>query len=216
MTADEAAGEGSITKLLTEVQAGRSLAELQLWDRCRQMMERRARQHLREAPRRMADEEDVAVSAFHQFLRGVQAGRFPSLADRDDLWALLLKIVRDKAADYRDRLQAEKRGGGDVRGESGFGGVGGESGRAGIAAVAHDGRPLRSVGPPPDEDVMLAELVGRLPAFVAGLEPDLRCVAELKLQHFKNTEIARQIGKTEALVRVRLKAIQAKLRRFLQ
>jgi RNA polymerase sigma factor (sigma-70 family) len=214
MSAEDGAGEGSITWLLHEIKAGNSLAELQLWERCRQILEQHARPHLRSGSRRMADEEDVALSAFHQFLRGVQAGRFPSLDDRDDLWAILLKIVRDKSADYRDRLQAEKRGGTDLRGESAFGSD--ESGRAGIAVASGDGWPNRCAAPQPDEEAMLAELIARLPAFLAALAPELRIVAELKLQQFANTEIAERVGKSESLVRARLKSIQAKLRKFLQ
>ena len=35
---------------------------------------------------RLADEEDVALSAFDSFCRGAEQGRFPRLDDRDDLW----------------------------------------------------------------------------------------------------------------------------------
>jgi hypothetical protein len=44
------------------------------------------------ARRRAADEEDVVQDAFHSFFRGVSAGRFPQLNDRDNLWRLLVAI----------------------------------------------------------------------------------------------------------------------------
>ena len=37
-------------------------------------------------PRAEADEEDAALSAFNSSCLGVAQGRFPQLADREDLW----------------------------------------------------------------------------------------------------------------------------------
>jgi hypothetical protein len=56
----------------------------------------RARHKLRGVPRRAADEEDVALSAFDNFCRAAEHGRFPDLADRDDLWQLLLVLTDRK------------------------------------------------------------------------------------------------------------------------
>ena len=70
------------------------------------------------AARRAADEEDVALSAFDSFCRGVEQGRFPLLNDRDDLWALLVVITVRKAIDLRQHERRQKRGGGQVAGES--------------------------------------------------------------------------------------------------
>ena len=38
--------------------------------------------------------EDVVVDAFDSLCRGVQAGRFPNLDDRDDLWQVLMLLTR--------------------------------------------------------------------------------------------------------------------------
>jgi len=72
-----------------------------------------ARRRLAGASRRVADEEDVVVVAFERFLRGVREGRFPRLADRDDLWAILFTLT-DRVAlrQVRDQTR-EKRGGGE-------------------------------------------------------------------------------------------------------
>src|SRR5438094_814018 len=77
-------------------------------------------QRLCEAPRRAADEEDVALSAFDSFCDGVAQGRFPQLTDRDDLWHVLVTITARKALQLIRHEQRQKRGGGAVRGESVF------------------------------------------------------------------------------------------------
>src|SRR5262249_44876389 len=61
---------------------------------------------LQGVPRQAADEEDVALSAFASFCRGAEQGRFPQLADRADLWRLLVTITGHKAL---DRLRPQRR-----------------------------------------------------------------------------------------------------------
>jgi hypothetical protein len=46
----------------------------------------------------MADQEDVALSAFDSFCRNAEEGRFPHLDDRDNLWRLLVVITARKAS----------------------------------------------------------------------------------------------------------------------
>ena len=53
-----------------------------LWNVYFQRLVALARVRLRGTPRRAADEEDVALSAFDSFFRGVERGRFPQLGDR--------------------------------------------------------------------------------------------------------------------------------------
>src|SRR5205823_639553 len=69
-------------------------------------------------PRRAADEEDVALSAFASFCRAAEAGHFPQLADRDDLWRLLVTVTERKALNLVRDERRLKRGGGAVQGES--------------------------------------------------------------------------------------------------
>ena len=56
-----------------------------------------ARRKLEGMPRRSDDEEDVALGAMNSFFQGMQDRRFPSVANRDDLWKLLLTITARKA-----------------------------------------------------------------------------------------------------------------------
>src|SRR5438105_2492324 len=52
------------------------------------------------------DEEDLALSAFDSFCRDTQRARFPRVADRDDLWRLLVTMTAQKSLDPMRREQA--------------------------------------------------------------------------------------------------------------
>src|SRR5262249_53125838 len=77
-----------------------------------------ARDRLAGVPRRAADEEDVALSAFDSFCRAAEGGRFPDLHDRDDLWQLLMVITERKACDLANYERRQRRGGGKVLDEA--------------------------------------------------------------------------------------------------
>ena len=64
--------------------------------------------------RPVANESEIALSAFHSFVQRAQAGQFPDLADHDALWRLLKTIAIRKANDTRKKLRALKRGGNQV------------------------------------------------------------------------------------------------------
>ena len=59
----------------------------------------------------MADEEDVALSAFKSFCRGTRDGRFPHLQEHEDPWPLLLALTTHKAIDLLRYERRVKRGG---------------------------------------------------------------------------------------------------------
>ncbi len=106
--------EGSVTRWLSPLQHGNEAAVQQLWERYFARLVGLARQQLRSAPRRAADEEDVALSAFDSFCRQAEAGRFPQLLDRDSLWRLLVVVTARKAFHLIRDENRHKRGGGVV------------------------------------------------------------------------------------------------------
>jgi DNA-directed RNA polymerase specialized sigma24 family protein len=112
------AGEESVTDWIGQLKAGDSAAAEQLWGRYFERLVGLARDQLRGTPRRAADEEDVALSAFDSFCRGAEHGRFPELLHRDNLWRLLVTITLRKAHDLRRNEWRQKRGGGEVLTES--------------------------------------------------------------------------------------------------
>src|SRR5262245_37262987 len=106
------ASDGSVTRWLGQLQGGDPAAAQQLWERYFRRLVGLARQRLRGAPRRVADEEDVALSAFDSFCRNAEAGRFPHLLDRDGLWQLLVVITVRKATHLvRDQCRQKRCGG---------------------------------------------------------------------------------------------------------
>ena len=99
---------GSVTAWIDHLRDGDRAAAQPLWEGYFQRLVRLARKKLRGAPRGMADEEDVALSAFDSFCRGAEQGRFPQLFDRDDLWRLLFVITERKAIDLVNHEKAQK------------------------------------------------------------------------------------------------------------
>jgi DNA-directed RNA polymerase specialized sigma24 family protein len=106
--------EGSVTFWLGQAQVGNHQAVEHLWNRYFSRLVGLARQKLRAGPRRAADEEDVALSAFDSFCRRVEAGHLPDLSDRDSLWRLLAVITARKALHLLRDEGRQKRGGGAV------------------------------------------------------------------------------------------------------
>lgn len=106
------AGPRSVTQLIDLLKAGDQAAARPLWERYHRQMLGLARRRLQGSPRRTADEEDVALSAFFDFCRGAERGQFKELLDRDDLEQLLLVITARKAIRQMQYERRQKRGGG--------------------------------------------------------------------------------------------------------
>jgi DNA-directed RNA polymerase specialized sigma24 family protein len=168
-----------VTTWLKDLKLGDPAAAQRLWEAYYERLVRLARRKLANAPRRVADEEDVALAAFHSFCRGVGKGRFPRLEDRNDLWQILLMVTARKACDQKQQERRQKRGGGRVRGESAFTNAEGSGG--GFAAIA--GRE-----PTPEFSLLVAEKLDGL--FGQLDEGALREIAMLKLEGYSNAEIA--------------------------
>ena len=177
--------EGSVSLLLEGFKAGDDEAVRSLWERYCERLVGLARQKLRNTSRRVADEEDVALSAFHSLCLGARRGRFPALADRDGLWGLLVFITAQKAADWVAYVRRKKRGGGKVRGDSAL-----DGGPAGTHGGGFDRVLSRSPGPATLN--VWAEEYGRLLDRLG--DETLRQVAELRVQGYKMEEIAERLG----------------------
>jgi len=185
---------GSVTVWLGQLRQQNPDAVRVVWERFFDRMVRRARDRLRASNRRVADEEDAALSAFDSFVRAAAAGRFPRLDDRSDLWQVLVMVTERKVADHVRRERAKVRGSGHVRGESGFG-VGPDGELAGADAIAS--------GEPPAE--LVAQLTDDYEHLLAALGDDtLRRIAVLKLEGYESVELAERLG-------VSLRTIERKL-----
>lgn len=191
---------GSVTEWMEQLKRGDSLAAQKLWERYVDQLARLARKHLGQTPRRVADEEDVALAAFASFCEAAKARRFAKLDDRDDLWQVLLMLTERKAIDQIRRERAQKRGGGDVRGESALeGGDSGESGPPGLGRVV-------DTQPTPEFAALAAEQLERL--FRALKNPKLERIALDKMAGYTNQEIADRLGTNLTDVERKLRLIR--------
>jgi DNA-directed RNA polymerase specialized sigma24 family protein len=189
--------EDAVTLWLDGIKAGDGTDIQRLWDRYFRRLVRLAGAKLPAHCRRAFDEEDVALSAFQSFCDRAGRGQFPKLNDRDDLWRLLATITVRKALDTIRHQTRQKRGGGDVLGESALL-VGGDNDDPGEGLCAVLGRE-----PSPEEVVQLADDCRR---FLAKLQdPALRSIALRRLEGQTTPEIA-------VATKVSTKTIERKLR----
>lgn len=107
---------GTVTHWLDALQRGDGAAAQRLWEAYFRRLIGLAHRNLGGVPRGPSDSEDVVLSAFDSFYRGVAGGRFPQLADRDDLWRVLVTLTVRKASNAARKEAAAKRGGGQAAG----------------------------------------------------------------------------------------------------
>jgi DNA-directed RNA polymerase specialized sigma24 family protein len=159
-------------------------AAQKLWERYFDQLVHLARDRVRAISRGSQDAEDAALSAFDNFCRGVAAGRFPCLRDRDDLWSLLVTLTVRRASDHLRRERRLKRGGGLVRSEQDLARADPEAGGVLDEIVGRE--------PTPELAAMMADqylhLLGRLD------DETLRHIAAWKLAGDSNEEIAARLG----------------------
>ena len=194
------ASEGSVTHWLAEPRAGDPAAAGPLWQRYFGRLVGLARKKLRDAPRRAADEEDVALSAFDSFCRGAAAGRFDRLFDRDSLWPLLVAITAHKARDLARREGRKKRAGAVLF--SDLPRVSADDSTADEDTPAQ----VPSREPSPALAALVAEQCSHL---LEGLgDAGLRRVALLKMEGWTDDEVAERLGCARRTVARKLQRIR--------
>ncbi len=190
----------SVTDWIARLKAGEPQASQAVWERYVDRLVRLARKKLGRTPRRAADEEDVVLSAFDGFFRGVAESRFPQLDDRDDLWQVLVMLTDRKTVDHRRRELAAKRGGGAVRGESAFADrQTAQSDQPGLSQVI-DGEPSAEFA------VQFAEQLELRLASLA--DESLRRIVLGKMAGCTNTELSRDLGLNVRTIERKLRLIR--------
>ena len=191
---------GSVSIWLERLKHGDGQAAQELWERYYHRLAALARRKLGDMPKKMADEDDVVVSAFKSFFQRAQEGRFPRLEDRDDLWSLLVVITARKATNQIQHERRAKRGGGKVQGESGMDENGEEGG--GLASIVCS-------EPTPDFAAQFTEL---FQSFMESLDdPTQRLIAVWKFEGRTNPEIANNLDCCVATVERKMRIIRKRL-----
>lgn len=188
-----------ISLWLEELREGDDEAAARLWNHFCLRLYETARRRLQPDTRRVYDEEDAALSAFHSVCAGIAAGRFPALADREGLWRLLLVITSRKVADRHRYDRQQRRDVGRNLADSVFAANTDDSGPAGI-------QQLLAREPTPEFAAAFAETCEAL--FESLDDPLLRDVATLRLESYSDSEIATQLNCSRNTVQRRLEVIR--------
>jgi DNA-directed RNA polymerase specialized sigma24 family protein len=191
-------GDEPVTCWLRQLEAGDQEAARLLWQRYYRELVELARACLGTMPRRVADEEDVALSVMRCLYEGAARGQYTALVNRHDLWQLLATITSRKVIDRQRLLNKQKRGGGQVRGDSVL--KANEDCRIGFDQFSGD-------APSPEVLAIAAEEFQRLMMLLD--DERLREIAQCKLEGFKNEEIGERLGLT-------CRSIERKLQRIRQ
>jgi len=106
------AEESSISLHLQRLRSANPIAAQRLWELFFERVARIAGGRLPRGLRRVADEEDIALSVLDTVFKRVRRGEFSDLADRHGLWQLLVTITERKANNLIRNEMRQKRGGG--------------------------------------------------------------------------------------------------------
>jgi len=192
--------EETVTQWIDQLKTGDAQAAQKLWESYFLEMVDVARRKLRGAPRGMADEEDVALSAFKSFCLGAKNGRFSQVTDRENLWPLLVAITSHKSVDLIRSENRQKRGG---TGKSGS-----DSERKQQTSIAVNFEEIIQQEPSPEFAMQLAEELERLLNLLDKTgDSALRQVALGKMEGETTTEIAQGLGCARRTVERKLQLI---------
>jgi DNA-directed RNA polymerase specialized sigma24 family protein len=185
--------EGSVSRWLGPLQQGDPAAAQQLWQRYFCRLVEQARKKLRALPQREAA-EDVALSAFDSFCRRAGLGRFPQLADRDDLWGLMVTITARKAGHLQRDARRQKRYGAAAR----------------LGPPGHDTEPtlaqIVSREPTPEFAAQAAEECRHLLRLLGDAE--LESIALWKMEGYTVEEIAQRLGYVPRTIKRKMRLIR--------
>jgi DNA-directed RNA polymerase specialized sigma24 family protein len=194
------ADKQSVTGWLAGLKASDEEAAQALWRRYFDKLVALARRRLVESPRRVADEQDVALSVFKSLCQGAEHGQFDRLQDREELWRLLVTITVRKADQQIRWHLRQKRGGGNVRGDSVFLKQEPEATSEGFDLVP---------GPEPTPE-FLAQLNEEHTRLLNLLPDDtLRRIATWKMEGRSTVEMSAELGVTTRSIERKLQRIRA-------
>ena len=177
----------TITRWIEQLKDGDAEAAEKLWHRYFQQIVRLAGVKLEGAKRAVADEEDVALSAFKSLCLGAKEDRFPRLTDRDSLWSLLIAITAHKSVDLIRHENRQKRGGkGAVTNDESS-----SNEKKNVVPLSQ----IIECDPTPEFAAEMGEQLAKLlQKLEQARDPDLLHIANSKMLGHSTTEVATQLG----------------------
>lgn len=190
---------GSVTRMVRGVAAGDHDAERKLFERFFEVVIHLADQKLGHLPRKIADEQDVALDVMHDALTGIREDRFRDLRNRKDLWQIVWDLINKRSTDLARNLYRQKH---DVRREMTGNqiGTGSESSNDSQLSVPTDDFEDPEFIVNETREILLASLD----------DPELRNIAVRKCDGMTSVEIAHELQVTTSRVDFKWKVIRAK------
>jgi len=165
---------------------------------------RYAKKRVGNFPLRTFDEEDLALSAMHSLFNGIGENRY-EVESGVDLWKILVTITNCKWINLREKMDAQKRGGGNVRGDSIWI-------QKGENNLFHEQQDMKQELP--DICVELLETTDRL--FQQLKDDDTRKIARLLLEGYRIDDIAVELDCVRRTVERKIAQIRKVWGRFLE
>ena len=185
---------GSVSKAIAQIGEMEEEAAQLLWERFFKKLSRYAEQKVYKRHRRLLDGEDIASSAMFALMEGLKNGRFYNLKNRDQLWQMLVIIASRKAANAAKFHDRQKRGLGNIRGDSAFKSIPG--GLAGYLQGSDDTTKFVQL------ESACKELLEILP------DEMYRSIAVMRLAGFTNVEIGKKLNCSTRTIDRKLLAIR--------
>ncbi len=196
MSADEPEFESShsVTRFIEQMKKEDPQAAGEIWQRFFNRLLPLARARLKGLNDRTVDEEDLLVSVFDRFFKAAADNRFAELNDRDDLWQILLDLVKKRVAQQYRKSNAQKRG---------------SDGVLRLDDLAQPGQELRELADIDQNPKFVAAFNDSLSVSLQRL-PDntTREVALQRLEGYQNREIADRLHISLSSVERKLRVIR--------
>ena len=180
--------DSSVTRWLERLETGDDVAAEKLWNAYFDRLVHFSHGRLQAKFAKVNDAEDIALSAFHSFCRGVENKKFPELSDRDGLWRLLVSITIHKLL-HVVRDQKRLKRGGQFHELKGL-----DSSSDSIAAVNQ----IVSREPSPEFAFEVAEQYQEM--MLSLEDEELVQLATWEMEGFSNDEIAKKVGRATRTV----------------
>ena len=192
--------ENQEDELVQRVKQGDKDAANELFGKYFDRVSRAARKRLKQRRLRGTDSQDIAASVFESLWKKVDRKQFSEndLTTVDEFWRLLCTMIRFKTEDHVRREHADKRGGGQVRGESIFVRPDGDH-VPGLAGQSDGAMTADEMAAFQDHHQMMLELLD---------DAILQEVVTLRMEDNKVADIAKHFEKSERWVKRKLALIR--------